>query len=162
MKILVLSDSHASLSFMRRCIEATHPDAVIHLGDYYGDGQTMQEEYPQIPIHQVPGNCDMHRGWIPDPETKLIELGGVRIFMTHGHRHGVKMSLHRLLADARACNVQIVLYGHTHMAYCQKEDGLWVMNPGAASWGGSAGLITTERGTIKNCVLLLAEDVKDL
>lgn len=162
MKILVLSDSHASLSFMRRCIEVTAPDAVIHLGDYYNDGQTMVEEYPQIPFHQVPGNCDMHRGWIPDPDIKLIELGGVRIFMTHGHRQGVKMSLHRLLADARAANAQAVLYGHTHVAHCELEEGLWILNPGAASWGGSAGLMTTERGKIKSCVLLRPEDVKDL
>ena len=162
MKILVLSDSHASLGFMRRCIEATCPDAVIHLGDYYNDGQTMLEEFPQIPFHQVPGNCDMHRGWIPDPETRLIELGGVRILMTHGHRHGVKMSLHRLLADARASNVQAVLYGHTHIAHCAQEDGLWILNPGAASWGGSAGLITTKLGKIASCVLLRPEDVKDL
>ena len=150
MKILVLSDSHASLGFMRRCIEVTRPDAVIHLGDYYNDGQTMLEEFPQIPFHQVPGNCDMHRGWIPDPEIKLIELGGVRIYMTHGHRHGVKMGLYRLLADARAANVQAVLYGHTHLAHCQQEDGLWILNPGAASWGGSAGLITTNLGKIVN------------
>lgn len=162
MKILVLSDSHASLGFMRRCIEAICPDAVIHLGDYYNDGQTMCEEFPQIPFHQVPGNCDMHRGWIPDTETKLIELGGVRMLMTHGHRHGVKMSLHRLLADARASNVQAVLYGHTHMAHCELEDGLWILNPGAASWGGSAGLITTQHGKVISCVLLRPEDVKDL
>lgn len=162
MKILVLSDSHASLSFMRRCIEVTCPDAIIHLGDYYNDGQTMQEEFPQIPLHQVPGNCDMHRGWIPDPEIKLIELGGVRIYMTHGHRHGVKMSLHRLTADARAANVQAVLYGHTHIAHCQQENGLWILNPGAASWGGSAALMTTHLGKIVNCVLLKPEDIKDL
>lgn len=161
MKILVFSDSHASLSFMRRCIEVTSPDAVIHLGDYYNDGQTMLEEFPQIPFHQVPGNCDMHRGWIPDPEVRLIELGGVRILMTHGHRHGVKMSLHRLLADARAANVQAVLYGHTHIAHCEREDGLWILNPGAASWGGSAGLISTHLGKIVSCVLLRPEDVKD-
>ena len=162
MKILVLSDSHASLGFMRQCIQVTSPDAVIHLGDYYNDGQTMLEEFPNIPFHQVPGNCDMHRGWIPDPETKLIELGGVRILMTHGHRHGVKMGLYRLLTDARASNVQAVLYGHTHMAHCECENGLWILNPGAASWGGSAGLITTHMGKIVNCALLRPEDVKDL
>lgn len=162
MKILVLSDSHASLGFMRSCIEATAPDAVIHLGDYYNDGQTMLEEFPHIPLHQVPGNCDLHRGWIPDPEIKLIELGGVRIYMTHGHRHGVKMSLRRLLADARAANAQAVLYGHTHMAHCEFQEGLWVLNPGAASWGGSAALITTHLGKIMNCVPLRPEDIKDL
>ena len=42
MKILVLSDSHSALSFMRRCIGAVRPDAVVHLGDYYEDAQTMK------------------------------------------------------------------------------------------------------------------------
>ena len=31
MKILVLSDSHSALSFMRRCVDAVHPDAIVHL-----------------------------------------------------------------------------------------------------------------------------------
>ena len=35
MKILVMSDSHSALAFMRRCIEAVEPDALIHLGDHY-------------------------------------------------------------------------------------------------------------------------------
>ena len=51
MKILVFSDSHSSFSFMRRCIETVQPDAMIHLGDHYSDGQTMAEEYPHIPIY---------------------------------------------------------------------------------------------------------------
>ena len=162
MKILVLSDSHSSFSFMRRCIECTVPDAIIHLGDHYSDGQTMAEEFPQIPVYQVPGNCDLHRGYIPDPEIQLMELGGVRLYMTHGHRHGVKLSLHRLIADARAANVQAVLFGHTHSALCQQEDGMWILNPGACSWGGSAAIITTRLGKIEQCYLLRSEDLKDL
>ena len=61
MKILVFSDSHASLSFMRRCVEAVKPDMLIHLGDYYDDGALIHMEYPQIPFRQVPGNCDRYR-----------------------------------------------------------------------------------------------------
>ncbi len=161
MKILVFSDSHSSFSFMRRCIEAVRPDAMIHLGDYYSDGQTMAEEYPRIPIYQVPGNCDAHRGYIPDPEIQLISIHGVRIYMTHGHRHGVKMSPYKLLADARAANVQAVLFGHTHVAVCRQEDGLWVLNPGPASFGGSAGIIETAGGRITDCYLIRPEDLKD-
>lgn len=161
MKILVFSDSHSSFSFMRRCIEAVRPDAMIHLGDYYSDGQTMAEEYPQIPIYQVPGNCDAHRGYIPDPETQLISIHGLRIYMTHGHRHGVKMSLYKLLADARAANVQAVLFGHTHVAVCRQEDGLWVLNPGPANYGGSAGIIETTGGRITDCRLIRPEELKD-
>ena len=162
MKILVLSDSHAAMGFMRCCIEATCPDAVIHLGDYYKDGQSLLEEYPHIPFHQVPGNCDLNRAYLPDPETKLLELGGVRFLITHGHRHGVKQGLHHLLIDARASHVQAVLFGHTHSALCQREENLWILNPGPASWGGSAGLITIQSGQITGCVLLKPEDVKDL
>ena len=46
MKILVLSDSHSALSFMRRCIDSVKPDAVIHLGDHFDDAEEMREEYP--------------------------------------------------------------------------------------------------------------------
>lgn len=161
MKILVFSDSHASISFMRRCVEFCNPDGIMHLGDYYSDGQTIAEEFPQIPMYQVPGNCDAHRGYIPEAETRLIDLGGVRFFITHGHRHGVKMGLYRLLQDARAANAQAVLFGHTHSALCRQENGMWVLNPGPATYGGSAGIITTSNGRITNCQLLYPTDLKE-
>jgi putative phosphoesterase len=164
MKILVLSDSHAALSFMRRCIDAVKPDVVIHLGDHYDDGTAMAEEYLQIPFYQVPGNCDAHRCFIPDPETRLETLGGVRIFMTHGHRHHVKQTLIRLLADARASRADVVLFGHTHSTYCQREeDGLWVLNPGSCGYfGGSAGLLEIRGSQILQCKLLREEDINVL
>ena len=56
MKILVLSDSHSALRYMRQCIDAVKPDAVIHLGDLVGAGETMQEEYPALLFYQVAGN----------------------------------------------------------------------------------------------------------
>lgn len=156
MIILVFSDSHASRYFMRQCLDAVKPDAAIHLGDYYNDGQDMEEEYPAIPFYAVPGNCDRSRGYIPDPETKLQMIGGVRFLLTHGHLHHVKFTLTHLIADARAMGVQAVLFGHTHEAYCQQEgDGLWVMNPGSCGYGGgSAGLIEIESGKIIDCRIL--------
>lgn len=156
MKILVLSDSHASRHYMRRCVENVQPDAVVHLGDYYNDAQDLAEEYPSIPFYAVPGNCDRHRGYIPDPETKLQIVGGVRFMLTHGHLHNVKMTLTRLLADARAMGVHAVLFGHTHEAYCVKEeDGLWVLNPGSSGYGGgTAGIIEIKDGKITDCHLI--------
>ena len=164
MQILVLSDSHSTLSFMRRCIDAVNPDAVLHLGDYYDDGTAMAEEYPHITFYQVPGNCDAHRGYIPDPETRLETLGGVRILMTHGHRHHVKQTLIRLLADARASRAAVVLFGHTHSAYnAQEEDGLWVLNPGSCGYfGGSAGLLELSAGEVLQCRVLREEDINVL
>ena len=61
MTILVLSDSHAGLSFMRRCVDKIKPQAVIHLGDYYEDAQALQCDYSHIPFHMVAGNCDRYR-----------------------------------------------------------------------------------------------------
>ena len=43
MTILVFSDSHSSLGFMRRCMEFVRPDGVIHLGDYFDDGEGIRE-----------------------------------------------------------------------------------------------------------------------
>ena len=164
MKILVLSDSHASLSFMRRCIEAVKPDALVHLGDYFDDGEVMHAEYPHIPMYQVPGNCDRYRCPPGVPEILVPRVLGADIYMTHGHKHNVKLYLGSLLRDARACGVQAVLYGHTHVVDCHREeDGLWVLNPGSCGYGGgSAGLMEVENGKIISCRILRQDDLEEL
>lgn len=162
MKILVLSDSHASLSFMRLCIRSIRPDAVVHLGDYFDDGAAMAEEFGLTRFYQVPGNCDKYRVYTPVPETLVEKVCGIKLFMTHGHIHRVKAGLGALIADARRTGVQAVLFGHTHLAYCQQEeDGLWVLNPGSCGYyGGSAGLIEIERGKITGCRVLRQPDLE--
>lgn len=141
-------------------MDAIVPDAVIHLGDHYDDGEVLAEEYPHIPMYQVPGNCDSHRGYIRDPEIRVEKICGVWLYLTHGHRHSVKMGLYALLRDARAANVQAVLYGHTHSADCHREaGGLWVLNPGSCGYhGGSAGVIEVEQGKIISCRVLRSGD----
>lgn len=153
MKILVLSDSHASLYFMRKCVEQLRPDAIVHLGDYFSDGQTLREENPTLDFYAVPGNCDRYRLGIPEAQTKLEIIGGAKIMLTHGHLHHVKMTLAPLMADARAMGAQAVLFGHTHEAYCHREeDGLWVLNPGSCGYGGgSAGILNVQDGKILSC-----------
>lgn len=162
MKILVLSDSHAALSFMRRAIAAVKPDAVVHLGDYYDDAQAMEEENPHIRFHMVPGNCDRYRLSRPVPEMLCYPVCGVKLYMTHGHNHRVKQTLGLLLNDARAESAQAALYGHTHCPDCHREeDGLWVLNPGSCgSYGGSVGVIETNGNEISSCKLLRQEDLE--
>ena len=164
MKILVLSDSHSTLSFMRRCIDAVKPDRMIHLGDHFDDGTAMQEEYPGIPMYQVPGNCDHYRCDPNLPEILIPRVEGVTLYMTHGHRHKVKAYLGALLRDARASGAGAVLYGHTHIPDChQEEDGLWVLNPGSCGYfGGSAGLLEIEDGRVISCRLLTDSDIMPL
>ena len=161
MKILVLSDSHASLRFMRFALEKLKPDHVIHLGDHYDDGKALAEENPRILFHQVPGNCDKYRcePWLPD--ILCYPIGGVKIFMTHGHKLGLKSGPYRLLADARKSGAALVLYGHTHHPDChQEEDGLWVMNPGTCgSDGGSVGLVEISDAKISACHILRQTEI---
>lgn len=163
MKILVLSDSHSGLRFMRQCIDCVKPNAVVHLGDYYDDGQTMAQEYPHIYFYCVPGNCDKYFNIMGAPETLALKVCGVKFLMTHGHRHGVKNGLDRLLADAKNSQVEAALFGHTHSPLCYRtEDGLWVLNPGTcACESGSVGLITVENGKISDCRLLRQPDLED-
>lgn len=161
MKILVFSDSHASRSFMRLCMERIKPDAFIHLGDYYEDGEAIAEEFPGVPNYRVPGNCDYYRMAESVPGILSCKIAGVQIYMTHGHLHGVKSATDRLLKEARKEKAQAVLYGHTHQAECyQEKDGMWVLNPGSCgSYGGSAGMLLIEENKIQGCWLLHPEDL---
>ena len=164
MKILVLSDSHSTLSFMRQCIRAVRPDAVVHLGDHYDDGTAMAEEFRISRFYQVPGNCDKYRMYSPVPETLVEKVCGVKLFMTHGHIHRVKTGLGALIADARRTGAQAVLFGHTHTAYCEQEpDGLWVVNPGSCGYfGGSAALIETQNNVISGCRILRQPELDEM
>lgn len=147
---------------MREAAEKLKPDVMIHLGDYYDDGMALSQEYPQIPFYQVPGNCDRFR-CDPGIADILIEtIGGVKFYLTHGHRHGVKMGTERLISHAIAAHADAVLYGHTHTADCRREpEGLWIMNPGSCgSFGGSVGLITVDGGKIVQCTIIRALDLQ--
>lgn len=164
MIILVMSDSHSGLSFMRMAVAAVKPDAIIHLGDYFDDGEAIAQMYPDIPIHQVPGNCDLYRSLRHHPEILCYDVCGVRIFMTHGHRHNVKADRSALLYAARESKAAVALYGHTHEAEAYQEpDGMFVMNPGACgSTGGSVGLIETAAGAVVSCRILRYHDLEGL
>ena len=160
MRVLILSDSHSALSFMRLCVQMFAPEVVVHLGDHYDDGQALSEEFAHIRFYQVPGNCDRYRCDPNLPETLVETIGGVRMLMTHGHRQGVKMGLSRLLQDARNVNAQAALFGHTHSTYCQQEEGMWVINPGSCGYyGGSAALMIVSDGKISDCRIIRQSDM---
>lgn len=155
MRLLVLSDSHSITSDMFRWVEKIKPDGILHLGDYYDDGQELAKRYPEIPLLQVPGNCDAYRNGGMKPSVLVRELGGVRIYMTHGHKHHVKTTLALLVSDAAAAGAQIALYGHTHVPDCHWEEGILVFNPGTCGFFvGGAGLIEVEDGNILDARLL--------
>ena len=162
MTALVLSDSHGDVEAMARAVEKTHPDLIVHLGDCWRDAEELRMLFPRLPMEQVPGNCDRHRCYPPQPEILCFEIGGVRLYMTHGHLHAVKMTTGRLLRAASEAKAEAVLYGHTHQPDCRQEEGMWILNPGTCgSWGGSVGLIRIENGQIVSCSILSQKDLEE-
>lgn len=142
MKLLVFSDSHRSLSAMRRIIAREQPDEVIHLGDYIGDAEQIEREFPSIGFLKVVGNCDYGRR---EPAILQPTRGGVKLFLTHGHLQHVKYSYQRLEYAAMEAEAQVALFGHTHVPYLAQVQGIWMMNPGAAGMG-NYGVVRIENG----------------
>lgn len=130
MRILVISDSHGRTSALREVLELHGAPDVIFLGDGLRDIEEMESLYPDRRFYKVAGNCDFGAA---EPLTGRLEIAGRRIFYTHGHAYHVKYGLRELKDAARRDGADIVLYGHTHAAFSEYDDGLYVMNPGAVS-----------------------------
>lgn len=145
MLLYVFSDSHGSLQEILSIIETHAPDAILHLGDGLQQAEDLRAIFPEIPVYNVPGNCDFGS---PLPPTLEVELEGKRFLLCHGHIWSVKQRMDLALAAAREAKADVLLYGHTHKHYAaQEEDGLWVMNPGASA--SSFGMIQIEQGEIQ-------------
>lgn len=145
MTILILSDSHGNVGNMIRAVERVQPHRVLHLGDCQRDLAALREHFPDLPMEGVPGNCDW--GSCDSPE-RLTELGGVRIFMLHGHTRGVKSSPLSAMYAAKEYGVQVLLFGHTHRPLVDNDGSLLTLNPGAAGdrLHPTCGILTIENG----------------
>ena len=145
MKILVLSDSHGNIENMCHAVDLVRPCEILHLGDHIRDAEALRRQYPDLPLEAVPGNCDW--GSCETGE-KLLERGGVRILMMHGHTRRVKETAMDAVLAARQAGADILLFGHTHRSLVDRNGPLWIMNPGAAGdpFRASYGVITIADG----------------
>lgn len=128
MRILVLSDSHGNVDNMVRCVELADPNYILHLGDCAPDADKLHRLFPNIPMDTVPGNCDWGNC---DPPERLLEIGGKRILILHGHTRNVKSGLMRLTYAAKEIGVDAVLFGHTHQPLVDFDGAMYTMNPGS-------------------------------
>lgn len=129
MRIIVFSDSHGRFADMERALDAqSQASYVIHLGDGVEQLEDISMFYPDKKFIYLSGNND----WSSNhPYERLEEIGGVKIFMAHGHTQYVSYSTRRLLDNARKYGAKIALYGHTHVAEVSYYDGIYLMNPGS-------------------------------
>lgn len=133
MKALIFSDSHYCTDGIH-CALADNPDTnlIIFAGDMQRDAEYIEKNYPRIPLVYVLGNND--RSVFDVPFDKFFEFGGKKIFLTHGHNYGVKMSLLRITMKARELGADICIFGHTHCRLLNHDD-IWLINPGSARSG---------------------------
>lgn len=154
MRILVVSDTHGSDSDLRRAILAQpKAEIVIHLGDGEAEWERAKRNFPEKMFLGVRGNCDWGSSL---PPTGEYTAQGVKIFYTHGYLYGVKSGPYTIVCAARERGARVLLYGHTHQAFTDYEDGLYLMNPGSLSgWGASYGTLDiTPQGIVTNIIKL--------
>ncbi|BEP29859.1 metallophosphoesterase [Helicovermis profundi] len=132
-KIGILSDSHGKDENIRKfvCeIEKKNIDLIFHLGDLKSDCEIIKK-YTNKKIYSVLGNCDYMSSGNMD---LLLNIEGIKFFLTHGHKYGVKYSLNNIYYKAKELNADVVLFGHTHSPFIIKEKDLEIINPGSLSF----------------------------
>lgn len=131
MKILVVSDTHGHTKNLERVLEKVGDiDLFIHCGDLEG-GEDYIRALVDVPCYMVAGNND----WFSDLQREMeISVDDYRIWITHGNNYGASMGPERLLEEAAARNVDVVMYGHTHRPLIECQDNIVIVNPGSLSY----------------------------
>jgi putative phosphoesterase len=131
--VVLVSDSHGDEKALVKLLSSIQelerlPDAIFHMGDFVTDGQFLEQE-SGIPVVCVRGNCDL---WASEePEDRLLNINGCRIFLTHGHRYRVKTGYLQLTLAAQEREAQVCCFGHTHRMESFVENGCLFLNPGS-------------------------------
>lgn len=158
MNIGVISDTHGSKENIEIIIERfNNVDMFIHAGDNYQDAQVIERK-KQVPVISVKGNCD-YGDW---PLEEEFFLAGKKIFLTHGHKYGVKYNLQRLYFRAKELEADCCIFGHSHIASIDIIDSIWFLNPGSLTWPRGKmrylGILLRINEGVINCSLLDCKD----
>ena len=135
MKILIMSDSHGSVSNMLTAVERESPGVILHLGDNIGDCSDVELMYPDIMLRAVRGNCDRNYQGLDIDEFVLEDK---RFVMTHGHLFNVKMGRDSLKRAGTQRSADILLFGHTHTPHYSVLNEMIILNPGSIGAGTKA------------------------
>ena len=132
MKIGLVSDSHGdtmALDLMLKTQEARLAECWLHAGDFVRDAEYL-EMVSEKKVYKVAGNGDWPYSKAPDD--MIVELAGHKIFLTHGHEHGVRYDTELLEENAVNMGADIAVYGHTHIAdITTGRRGVAICNPGS-------------------------------
>lgn len=123
MRVLALSDTHGLLR-PEVLLLAAQADAVLHAGDV-GRPDVLEalREVTSGPVHAVRGNVDRSPPLSELPETALLALGGVWVYLLH--------DLSLLDLSPQAAGIRLVISGHTHQPRTEERGGVLYLNPGS-------------------------------
>lgn len=118
----VISDTHGLLR-SEAVAALARVDLILHAGDV-GDPTVLDGLRAVAPVTAVRGNVD--RGaWATDlPETQVVTVEGVTIYMLH--------DLHQLDLNPAEAGFQVVISGHSHRPLVEERQGVLYLNPGSA------------------------------
>lgn len=122
MRIGLISDTHGllrpqALAFLRGC------GHIVHAGDI-GRQQVLDDLRAIAPLTAIRGNIDTGDWARALPETRELELAGVRLYVLHDRK--------QLDRDPRAEGIRVVVSGHSHKPGIDERDGVLYINPGSA------------------------------
>ncbi len=147
MKIGVISDTHGFLD--PKVFELfTGVSHILHAGDIGPDSIIVELE-TIAPVTAVIGNTDSSPTFRP---TEVVTLAG-RKFLVHHivNPYAMKEDLQLRVARERP---DVVVFGHTHKAFCETIDGVLFFNPGSAGKprfgrGRTAAILHCDEGEIR-------------
>lgn len=154
MNILVVSDDHGMSGFSEAFALAKEKCGTVDMVLHAGDTESHTDEYYKnicgCPVYIVRGNNDYN----DRPLYQVVIAEDKRIFITHGHKYGVYYGLQNLLYAGLENDVDIIVYGHTHIPDYTKAGDVHIFNPGSLalprrSRYGSFAIINIENGDIK-------------
>jgi uncharacterized protein len=144
MKIGVISDTHGLLRpEAMDALQGSH--RIIHAGDI-GDPQILDRLAEIAPVTAVRGNVD-REAWAREiPETNVLEVEGVSIFVLH--------ILDHLDLKPEAAGFAAVVYGHSHVPKQEVKNGVLYFNSGSAGprrfdLPVSVGQLIVEKGKVR-------------
>ena len=120
----VISDTHGLLH--TAAIEAFKgADLIIHAGDV-GKPNIIEDLQAIAPVETVRGNMDMDDWAHKLPETKLIEVGSILLYVIH--------DVYKIDIKPAKAGVDAVIHGHTHKpSSIEDHNGVLFLNPGSAT-----------------------------
>jgi len=121
-RIGVISDTHGLLR--PEALDALRgSEHLVHAGDI-GAAEILDQLQAIAPTTAIRGNVDKDAWARKLPETEVVEVGGVLIYVLH--------DLGALDLKPDAAGFHVVVYGHSHVPKQEVRGGVLYFNPGSA------------------------------